>query len=638
MDTDDQIIGYRQDRIGARLICLLNVMRLARRFGVGGRFLWLGGQGGEYPELADPHDFFAPEFVAAHITVIDHPPDLSALPSVGALAQSMNAQGFAAKLAAGQRYECDTMSETVRFMDEPLAEAEAELREIAKAIRLAAPLERALRRMRADIAKLGGGDPVAIHVRRGDILDGVPWSYTSWATKYVPDEFYRAFMSLSDGPVISFSDTPEAVVHLGRGDPRILPVAALFKGEDLAQPARDLLELLLMSDCASVGAPSHSAFSRAAAVTGRCRILALPAGLPEDLRVAAYDALLDRVIGDPDSFFAPGDMAQTANYAAKHAAAIGRGKDLVDALAGREEFLERFPFVYKDLALTAWAEGRMGKARDMAERGLAAPLLRHRDKPQCRQVLLVADAGSKPEENPQIDAQFLTMLFTGRAAEGPIIPALAHRLLRHGAASMQALMFDPKLMTPYTRISTDGGRETRTLPLWTLRLDWSEFINDKMLQQELRNWPSMWDKIKPIFDGLTEAEEQLANGDKPGVNRAEAARYGYCASILRLHGRFKRSFALLHWLNDKRPGEALIHKRFADTCFAANQRHAGWKWLKSALQLAPENAMLRLSAAIRAAQQRDPERGKRHAAEAEAAWPDLPLTKVIERNLTKFFM
>ena len=184
--------------------------------------------------------------------------------------------------------------------------------------------------------RFGRGDPVAIHVRRGDILDVPPWCYSSWATKYVPDEFFRAFISTGEGPVISFSDTPEAVRHLAQGNPRILPVTEVFGDARLPQPARDLLELVLMSECAQVGAPSHSAFSRAAAVAGRCRIVALPGALPEDLRRAAYDALLERVIAAQDSFFAPGDLAQSAGYAARHAVVVGRGAELVDASSGLE--------------------------------------------------------------------------------------------------------------------------------------------------------------------------------------------------------------------------------------------------------------------------------------------------------------
>lgn len=635
MNTDTQIIGYRQDRIGARLICMLNVIRLARKFDVPGHFLWQSQPQGDYPELADPHDFFAPEFVAEHIRVIKGEPNLLTLPNVGTVAQSMNVRGFADNLAAGQRYECDTMSETVRFMDESQLAVEAEMREVAQGLLLAAPLQRALTHAREAIASAGGGDPVAIHVRRGDILDGVPWSYTSWATKYVPDEFFRAFISLSKGPVISFSDTPAAVLHMAQGDPRILPVTGLFGGANLSQAARDLLELLLMSDCARVGAPSHSAFSRAATVAGRCNIVALPGALPEELRVTAYDTLLDRVIGKQDSFFAPGDLAQSAAYAAKHAAAIGREKELLDAFAGRRDFLDRFPFLYKDLALAAWSGGRIGKARSLAQRGLGAPLLRNRDKPQCRQVLLMADAGSKPEKDSEVDSQFLTMLFTGRAAEGPIIPTLAYKLLRHDSRSMQALMFDRKLLAAYIRTSPESGRDAHILPLWTLRLDWSEFIRDKALQRELRNWPGMWEKLKPIVEGLSEIEERLARGDSPQVNKAEMIRYGYCASILRLHGRFNRSFALLRWLADMEPQQALTHKRMADTCFEASQDRGGWKWLKSAMQLAPDNPMLRLSAAVRAARQGNSGQGMDYVTEAEAIWPGLPLAKIVQRGFLK---
>ncbi|WJS85710.1 hypothetical protein [Paracoccus sp. TOH] len=60
----------------------------------------------------------------------------------------------------------------------------------------------------------GGGKPFAIHVRRGGILDGDPWSSCSRPSKYVPDEFSRACVLASKGPVIAFSDTPAAVASV----------------------------------------------------------------------------------------------------------------------------------------------------------------------------------------------------------------------------------------------------------------------------------------------------------------------------------------------------------------------------------------------------------------------------------------
>lgn len=633
MDTDDQIIGFRQDRIGARLICMLNVMRLARKFDATGRFLWLSQPEGSYPELTDPHDFFAADFVSGQIRVVDKIPDLSQLTGVGTVAPSMNVRGFAERLAEGQRFDCNTMSETVRFMDETPAGIAAEMREVALGLKLAPPLEKALARARRAVARAGGGDAMAIHVRRGDILDGPPWCYTAWPSKFVPDEFFRAFISTGEGPVMAFSDTPEAVRHLAQGNPRVLPVTDLFAEADLPQPARDLLELVLMSECASVGAPSHSAFSRAAEVAGRCRIMALPGHLRDELRRNAYDALLDRVVGDRDSFFAPGDLAQSVCYAARHAVTTGRGAELVDALEGRDELLESFPFLYRELAVTAWAAGRLGKARALAERGLAAPNLQRRDKPQCRQVMLMADAGNKPQKNPEVDGQFLSMLFTGRTADGPIIPVLARKMMRHDTASVRALMFDRELMAPYSPNTPENPNEARILPLWMLRLDWSEFVTDKALLRELRNWPELWDKMKPAAAGLGEVEEKLALKEKPKAGAGAAIRYGFCASILRLHGRLNRSFALLGWLHERDPDRALTHKRMADTCFAAELDRGGWKWLELAMELAPENALLQLSAARRAGQTGDTDRAARHLDAAEALWPDLPLIKQLRRVL-----
>ena len=76
MAFDEQIIGFRRDGIGARLICLLNVLRLSRKFGATGTFLWLSEPDGPYPELADPRLFSRP-FRRRHIRIIDEMPDLS---------------------------------------------------------------------------------------------------------------------------------------------------------------------------------------------------------------------------------------------------------------------------------------------------------------------------------------------------------------------------------------------------------------------------------------------------------------------------------------------------------------------------------------------------------------------------------
>lgn len=620
------LIGFRQDRIGARLICLLNVMRLARRFGVTGRFLWLSQPDGPYPELVDPRDFLTPDFVAEHIEIVTRMPARDGLQNLRAVAPRMNVAGFAGSLAQGGRYECDAMSEMIRFLDEDPAAVAAEMRAVAQSLALSPRLSRALQQARGVIARAGGGQPIAIHVRRGDILDGDPWSYSSWGSKYVPDEFFRLFIARHAGPVIAFSDTPAAVAHLRGGDARVLAADDLLDTAALSVAERDLLELLLMAGCTEVGAPSHSAFSRAAAVIGGCRILPLPPGLPDDQRSAGYDAVLERVIARPDSFFAPGDLAQSASYAARHASVAGRGSELVDALADRRDLLERFPFLYRELAAAAWGAGRTQKARRLARQGLRSPLMRNRDRPLCEQVLLVTGS----HEDGQLQAVFLNMILSGRAADGPIMPELALRLVTEQGRAARMLGLAPALLPLYAQSDPLGGAGA-TLPLWVLRIDWSEFIRDPGLQAEMMQWPDLWRKLRPAADGLDRIEAALAEGSAPAPEGDAAARFGYCAAVLRLHGRLRRSMLLLDWLHKAAPAEFLTCKRLADACFAAGNRKAGWRWLDQAQALAPENALLLLSQAVRAAEEGDAPRSQRQAQAAAALWPELQLDRSVRR-------
>ena len=632
MSHDPPIVGFRQDRIGARLICLLNVMRLARRFDVPGRYLWLSEPSGPYPELVDPRDFLRPGFVRRHIDILPQAPDLTGRGNLRVIAPRLGTRQFAGLLAEGQRFQCDAMAEIIRFMDESPEGVAEEIRGIAAGMALSGPLERALERARETIARAGGGRPVAIHVRRGDILDGDPWSYSAWSAKYVPDEFFRAFVAGTEGPVIAFSDTPAAIAHLARGDPRVLAVAGLLGDGTLSPAERDLLELLLMAGCAEVAAPYQSAYSRAAGIIGRCRILSLPSDLPTPARMAAYDALLERAIRAPDSFFAPGDLAQSLAYLGRHAVQTGRGDALVDAFAGRRELLERFPFLYRELAVAALESGRPGKARRLAQQGLDADLTRNRDKPACRQVLLVAGGGG--DGPADIEADFLAMLFDGRAAQGPVIPPLAARLLAGPGRAARALMIEPGRVALCAQ--PDPATGAAALPLWVPRIDWAELIRNERLRGEMLLWPELRFKLAGVSAGLGRIEERLAAGDAPEApDDALAMRIGFCAALLRLHGRLNRAFALLHWLDAARPGAALTHKRLADACFHAGNRKAGQRWLDSALALAPDNPLLSVSAALRATDAGEAAAAEAHLQAARRLWPGLDLARCLPRELRR---
>lgn len=214
------------------------------------------------------------------------------------------------------------------------------------------------------------------------------------------------------------------------------------------------------------------------------------------------------------------------------------------------------------------------------------------------------------------------------------MPALAHRLIRGGGPAAQTLCHAPDLLPIHAQPDPENGKG-RLLPLWTLRIDWSEFVRDPGPQRELLLWPDLWRKIAPGAEKLQQIEAALARGENPGLDERDAAWLGFCASVLRLHGRLNRAFALLHWLDAARPGRMLTCKRLADVCFAAGNRKAGQRWLDAALALAPDQPLLRLSAALRAAEAQDAPRAEAHLRAAQAAWPELGLTQTLRRTMRR---
>ena len=629
MTQEPAIIGFRQDRVGARITGIVSLMRLAHAFGATTRFAWLAQPDGPWPELSDPTAFFTPDFVASHIVVVDRAPPLDGRRSLHAESAHLNRANFARALANGVRFHSDAAFAVATFQGEPAAQVEAEVRAVAAQLQLAAPLARALDRMDAAIRAIGGGPASAIHVRRGDILDSFPWSYSAWPGKFVPDEFLRAFAEGQDGAVIAFSDTPAAVLHLAQGNGRIIPVDRLLAehAPDVApdSAARDVLELMLMARCATVGAPSQSAFSQAANVIGGVRIVPLPAGLPRGVAIASHDALLDRLIAAPGSFFAPGDMAQSVAYAAPHARSVGRVPELIAAFADRPGIMARFPFVPRHLAAAAEAAGLGEAAVHLARLALGQKLLRARDRVYCDSIVLLADArrraagdaGAMPE--PTLHARFVEQALEGRSNDGQAAKATASLILSRPGVASDQLMFPPRLHQILAR-HADGS--DGQMPLHAFLCDWDELVQDDSTRASLRRWPVLDLKLGPALKPLTVFEQAVAAGvAMPQPDEDVAILLGFAASVLTLHGRLRRSFAVLEWLDRVRPGQAITAKRLANAYFQNGNTGAAWKHMDRAIAAAPDNALLHLSAAVRA--QDDAERRLAHLTAAAANWPEL---------------
>lgn len=647
------VVGYRQDRSGARLIGVLDMIRLSRKFGVETRFLWLSQPDGPYPELADPGLFFGRDLIADYIRIVTQAPDLLDRNPLSSTARRLRATQFDESLAAGGRFYGGAIIEVARFADETPADVAAELRAIMVDLPLAPRLAQALAQARQMIAAVGQTDAAAIHVRRGDILDGDPWSYRAWPSKYVPDEFFRQFAATHDGPVIAFSDTPAAVRHLAQGDGRILAVDDLLAGLDLTLAERDMLELLLMAECRVIAAPSASAFSQAAAMIGGAQVVALPAALPGRDRARAYDDLLTRVIAAPDSFFAPGDLAQSLVYATQHAIEEGRAAellapDVVPPDPQPDGFSSRFPFVRYWQAMAAFTADRHPEAQDLAKSALASPYLRNAERIGARQIITLGEVlksglTGNSEDLARLDARFLTLAFS--AAGSAVQPVLAHEILRKDGPAVRALMLDRAVCAKLAYTPDAGiakavarirGAEGLALPDWAYLSSWTDVVAPGHGRENLSRNPGLWTKLSIGGDLLRNVLRGFENNTPPEpVSLDEAEILGFCAMNFGLYGRLKRAFKLLHWLDRGQAGSALTHKRLADCCYLAGNLKAAERWLISAMELAPQNALLRVAAAHRMMAQQRFSEARDHLDRAGDLWPNLGLIESAARGLKR---
>ena len=639
---DCAILGFRQDRIGARIVCLLNVLRLSQDFDVTGRFVWLSEADGSYPELTDPHDFLDADFVERHMMIVTDRPDLSGRRNLTAEAPRMDHEHFASALRQGARFQTDAAFGILRMIDENAVLVRQRIAEIMAGLPLARPLVEALDHARTRLADHGDGKaPVAIHVRRGDLLDGLPWSLSSWPMKYVPDEFFRAWTATREGPVIAFSDTPDAVRHLAQGDPRIVPVGDLLAAAQLRPAQRDVLELMLMAECTHIGAPAGSAFSRAAEIVGTGRVDGLPGDLPYEARTAAYDALLARVIGRPGSFYATGDLAQSMQYAAAHAVNCGKAAAFIKACARREKINRAHPFVRRVLANTGFVAGDHDTALRQAKLALADERLQRRDRAQCQQIRMMVELETLPDDSPQIDAAFLNEIFVPQRRSGPAMPRLAARTLSRAGPASAAMLYPTEMLGALAAVKPAAEQVAtgvKELPDWLYLMDWEELLPGDRARQPLRQTPDLPGKLRHIGGPGADIEAAMNAGEPaPAPGALDARLIGLYAAVLSLHGRYRRALKLLHWLDRQIPDDPLTLKRIADTCYRLGNLKAGNETLDRALGLVLDNPMFHLSKARRMAAMGQAQQARHHLSQADALWPDLSLIRqqdrLIERDL-----
>jgi hypothetical protein len=284
----------RKDGLGARLLNLVWSWRMARKIGARLIVFWppFPAQYGEGLTAADIFDVFA----LAASPLRDEIQILDARANACADIREINLDAFERcdvrpfartwPLGPG-----DALPVVCSFAKPPLAEGETLDDALAEAKALFAKLPirpNILRALERACAAHELGRTVAIHVRRGDIVEALRSSRTELASGVCePDSLFQRcttnFMRLcvplesylralesdigAGSQILLFTDTPELSGHFRAACGARLRLAGEFAPAALSEHQRAFFELLLMGRCRRV-AGSRSAFGQAAAVIG----------------------------------------------------------------------------------------------------------------------------------------------------------------------------------------------------------------------------------------------------------------------------------------------------------------------------------------------------------------------------------
>ena len=321
---DDPKQGYflclRRDQLGARLLMMLNCIRLSQDYGFDYLVNWFP-RGGAAPKLANPQELFSQGYMDRHFVANDRYEVMreAALP-LHAFFDDKTPDRLVAHLKAGNHVLLEEGFEIPVFAWEDATAIADRYRGFIAQIGLNPLVAEKIIQIKAVI----GDDPagsVSYHVRRGDILNEDPWRHGMWPAKIEPDELYLKHLEIAQPQTaLVFSDLAECITRLQSEHPQVRGIAALIDTADCTVSQQDFLELYAMSRTDKIVAPVISAFSSAAArLSGRDRLRFVDELTPDQID-AAYDRVADRFQGGLDNFANVSEAAHIFSRLSRHLA------------------------------------------------------------------------------------------------------------------------------------------------------------------------------------------------------------------------------------------------------------------------------------------------------------------------------
>lgn len=309
-------VGQRKDRMGARLLMMLTCIRLAEDFNTTYRVNWFP-QGADAPELDHPQELFAQDWMDEHFLTPKEFGALSqnALP-IWSFQSDTSPDRLIAHLNAGRSVLVEEGFEVLAFPWEDVETIRPRYRDFIHRVGFTEEIREIMDY--AD-ARLSGQGVSAYHIRRGDILNGLPWKHTTWPAKIEPEELYEAHLAKNtDKGAIMFSDQPELIARFQKQFPHLLQMSDIADVSGMTRAKRDFLELYTMSRADLVIAPAVSAFSMAASRIAGHQSKVFRDVLSEDELNAANEKVVQRLSKGDTGFLNPSEAAHIYAKATFH--------------------------------------------------------------------------------------------------------------------------------------------------------------------------------------------------------------------------------------------------------------------------------------------------------------------------------
>tara|TARA_R100000935_G_scaffold54166_1_gene82698 strand:+ start:774 stop:2822 length:2049 start_codon:yes stop_codon:yes gene_type:complete len=600
-NQDAQIIGYRKDRLGARIIAIGNLLMLEQKFGVSVCFHWADTSEDHDMSINDPAvPLFGEAFQNRYIKQVqksecDALDDLIDLKEV---CGNISTQLFEKRLQKGEQFLCSSGLEPVFFANELGPDQLNTFHQAFGSIDWAPRINEVLAQAAAKIDALSG-KPYALHVRRGDVLDKSPWCHRLWPTKFAPDEFYTAIMDQPNVVAVLFSDTPDIVSGMAAERPNAITIDDLIDASDLSVMQRDLVELLLMAKCEKIVAPALSAYSTSASMIGGAGTFKIPSDLTGPDRTAAFDAVLNRVLTRPHCFYNTGDFAQSVGYAYRHALNENQHhaiyKQIKSVMAQGQKYALYQPLV---MAL-AIACGEPEYAMTVYQNAQTDPDIWANDLMTC--AVLGCLSEHLTGDAKHATATFMKLyLARGKSDAGQ--DTIAHYFYQNEPVFQNLFLLDPivietlcannKNNTYFFPASDDqhDGALNVALPLWVTGADWSEMFEKPKLIQQLTNFPDFMGKKALIPDDILKAElRNFQNGVALPCDERSLMLLSVYGVALRLSGRYRRATQIMFHCRDQMPDHPIFIKRLADLLQDAGKMEAAARNFHKAGRLLPHH-------------------------------------------------